>query len=794
MRQKYSVIAAFALAMTLLASCGKNEAEPRGIVPRPVQMEAGKGSFEFDASTRISADSEEGLKEAERFAELFTVPAGFTPAVVSEGDAEVRLVTDSSLSPEAYSLKVTKRGIDISASGSEGFFYAFQSLRQLLPPQLERNTAVPEMEWKAGTVTVSDEPRFEYRSLMLDAARHFIPKDEVIKLIDCAAMLKINTLHLHLTDDNGWRIEIKEYPSLTAVGASRVDRGEEHFAGRRNPRPGEPVVPGGFYTQDDIREIVAYAADRHIEVIPEIDMPAHSNAAIASYPDLCCPVVHEHLGVLPGLGGRKAEIILCAGKESVFDFMENVLDEIMELFPSRFIHIGGDEAVKTYWRKCPLCQSRIRSEGLANEEDLQGYFMDRISKYVRSKGREVIGWDELTNSSFLPENSIIMGWQGEGTAAFKAADMGHRFILTPAKKLYLIRYQGPQWFEPITYFGNNTLKDVYEYEPTASSGWKDSYGDLLMGVQASLWTEFSFTPEMAEYMIFPRLAALAEVAWSPLEARDWTAFLQALDNYDERLDAKGVTWAKSMYNVQHKSVPEDGVLKVTLECIRPDAEIRCTADGRDPDLESSLYDRALTVKEPVRIKARTFTGGKSLGKMLDLSISWNAATAKDIIDSNADLAYVLTNGVRGSLKNTDGEWATSRGKEPLRFTVDMGESEKLGSLSLGCLTFYSQGIHKPSSVQIEVSDDNVNFKTVASRKWSDDEIFVENHAVADILSGEELLVKNHAVEDLSFDLGGALGRYVRITAASPGPCPESHVHPGFWSKVCFDEVVVETVD
>ena len=449
--------------------------------------------------------------------------------------------------------------------------------------------------------------RHAYRGMHLDVARFFMPREHVLRLIECMAQLKLNKLHLHLTDDNGWRLEIKRYPRLTEVGAWRVDRPGVPFPARRNPAPGEPTPVGGFYTQDDIREIVAYAAERQIEVIPEIDVPAHSNAALAAYPEYACPVVDRYIGVLPGLGGRNADIIFCAGNERTFGFLQNILDEVLELFPSRYIHLGGDEAWKTHWETCPLCQARIRREKLASVEELQGYFMRRVCDYVRSKGREVIGWDELTNSR-LPEGVIIQGWQGYGQAALKAAAQGHRFILTPARVLYLIRYQGPQRFEPVTYFGNNTLQDVYGYEPVQED-WAPEYESLLMGVQASMWTEFCDTPEDVEYLLFPRLAALAEVAWQPRGAKDWPGFLQRLDTFLPRLDAMGVTYARSMFNIQQRIEPDGGALRVELACIRPDVEIRYTTDGSEPAADSPLYAEPLRIEGPVTVKgARTAAG------------------------------------------------------------------------------------------------------------------------------------------------------------------------------------------
>lgn len=367
------------------------------------------------------------------------------------------------------------------------------------------------MEYKIPVMTVNDRPRFGYRGLMIDVSRYFMPKHNLLKIIDVASFLKINKIHLHLVDDNGWRLEIKKYPRLTQVGAWRVKR-DEPFPNRRNQEEGEPVSVGGYYTQNDMREIIRFAALRQIEIIPEIEMPAHTNSSLAAYPELACPVVDRFIGVLPGIGGKNSEIVYCAGNDSVFSFLEDVIDEVSELFPSKYIHLGGDEASKVNWAKCPKCRARMEAEHIEHTEELQSYFMTRMSNYVRSKGKEVMGWDELTNST-LPEGAIIYGWQGFGKAALKAAAQGHRFIMTPARILYFIRYQGPQWFEPLTYFGNNTLKDVYTYEPVQEE-WNPVYEDLLMGVQASMWTEFCNSPDDVEYQLFPRLLALSDIAWA----------------------------------------------------------------------------------------------------------------------------------------------------------------------------------------------------------------------------------------------------------------------------------------
>ena len=744
------------------------------IVPRPTQIVPGRGNFTFSAQTVFAVESQEQAVIARNFIDLFTRAAGITPALnVGREEGQVRFVTDSSLKSEAYLLEITPEQILIKASDTKGFFYALQSIRQLLPAAIESEQPVRNVDWRVPAMTVQDEPRFGFRGLLLDPVRCFIPKKNVLRIIDCMAMLKINKLHFHLTDDNGWRIEIKKYPRLTEIGAWRVDRTDVPFHSRRNPERGEPTPIGGFYTQEDIREIVAYAADRQIEVIPEIDVPAHSNSALAAYPQLACPVVKDFVGVLPGLGGRNSEIIYCAGNDSVFTFLQDVFDEILELFPSRYIHVGGDEARKTNWEKCPLCQKRMKKQRLANEEDLQGYFMKRISDYLRKKGREVIGWDELTNSSFLPEESIILGWQGMGTAALKAAEKGHRFIMTPARVLYLIRYQGPQWFEPVTYFGNNTLKDVFDYEPVQKD-WKPEYESLLMGVQACMWTEFCNKPEDVDYLLFPRLAALAEVAWTPAGTKDWSGFLKRMDAYNAHIAEKGIVYARSMYNIQQTVTSVDGHLEVNLECIRPDVEIHYTLNGSNPAMSSHRYDGPIRVTKTQMVKAATFMNGKQMGETLDLQLTWNKATAKPLLDSKKN-EMLLVNGLRGSLKYTDFEWCNWIRNDSISFTIDLQSQEKLNKLAIGCITNYGMGAHKPKMIRVEVSDDNRTYHTMGELNFSPEEIYLEG------------TFRN----DYSIDMGGVSARYVRVTAEGAGICPDEHVRPGQEARVYFDEVIIE---
>ena len=501
-------------------------------------------------------------------------------------------------------------------------------------------------------------------------------------------------------------------------------------------------------------------------------MPAHSNAALAAYPHLACPTVDKFIGVLPGLGGANADIIYCAGNEEVFTFLQGVIDEVIELFPSQYLHLGGDEAWKTHWKKCPKCQARMKTEGITHVEELQGYFMARMSKYVQSKGKTVMGWDELTNST-VPEGAIIYGWQGLGNAALKAAKQGHKFIMTPARLLYLIRYQGPQWFEPTTYFGNNILKDIYMYEPVQES-WEKGYEDLLMGIQGSMWTEFCNSTNDVTYLIFPRLAAVADVAWSPKGKKDWPSFLKSLDNYLSHLDAKGVIYSEAMYNIQHKSVSENGVLKLSLECERPDVEIKYTMDGTEPDNNSKIYNGILSINKGCTVKCSTFANGVKKGKTLTLNLGWNMATGKKVISKNIT-DKLLTNGVRGSLKQSDFEWTEWYTKDESSFVIDLEESRNVSEIILGCLTNYGMGVHKPLSISIDFSEDGKNYTCAAERKFSKDEIFKEGNYV----------------EDITFDFEKCdKVRYIRVRATDAGMNPENHLRPGQQSRYRFDEIMV----
>lgn len=758
--------------LSFTSVCAQEVTNHASVIPYPASLTNGTGRFIFSEKTIVALEDKGGEQIVKDFFTFMGQRSGFIPKLkVGSKKGDVCFLKDKTLKEEAYHLTVTSTKVIVKAATNKGLFYALQTIRQLLPAVIEGNAMRNDVEWSIPVLDLADEPRFGYRGLMVDVARCFIPKENLLRIIDCMGMLKLNFLHLHLTDDNGWRLEIKQYPLLTEIGSKRVDRTGILFPERRNQRQGEPVVDHGYYTQDDIREIVAYAANRQIEVIPEIAMPGHSNAALAAYPLLACPVVDKYISVVPGLGGTHSDILYCVGNDSVYTFLQNVLDEVISLFPSRYIHLGGDAVKRTHWKECPVCQSLMEKEELNTEKDLLGYFMRRLDRYVRGKGRKVMGWEEVMDAN-LSKGAVIFDWHGYGHGAMKAGEHGHQFVLAPTDVMYLNRRQGPQWFEPMAFEGENTLEEIYKYEPIERY-WTMSMRSSVMGMQASLWTEFCEKPEDAEYLLFPRLAAVAETAWSLPIAKRWNRFLSTLDNYMERWTIKGLKPARSMYNIEHEIVPEFGNLKVSLKTQRPDVEIRYTLDGRMPQANSTVYRRPWVVKESQVVKCATFKDGKQMGEVLELPIVMNESTGKNLLRSNPVERRVV-NGLRGSLKCTDSEWAFWTNNDSIALTLDMGGRKKLKRLSFGCLNDFGMGIHKPESVEVWLSDNEVSYWKITEKTFALNDIFKEGCRV----------------DDLSFDIDDS-ARYVRVIMKGVGVCPETHVRPGQDAKIYIDEIMVE---
>jgi hexosaminidase len=514
------------------------------VIPQPTRVTTGSGQFVVDASTVIWTDG----ANADRGRQLaaYLAPAtGFTLEVRSGGNAppgSIQLRRDASLGQalgrEGYRLRVGPGGVVAQAAEPAGLFYAMQTIRQLLPPEIFRGSQVASVTWSLPAVEIEDVPRFPWRGAHLDVGRHFMPKEFVKKYIDLLALHKMNSFHWHLTEDQGWRIEIKKYPRLTEVGAWRKETlvGKPNRDTTKNTYSG--TRHGGFYTQDDVREVVAYAAERFVNVVPEIEMPGHAQAAIAAYPWLGNNP-NRQLEVWTRWGVN--ENILNAEPRTIA-FMQDVLAEVLELFPSRFIHVGGDEAVKTQWRSSPRAQARIRELGLKNEAELQSWFIHQMDTYLTSRGRRLVGWDEILEGGLAP-GATVMSWRGvQGGIA--AARAGHDVVMAPTTYTYLDYYQSANRdSEPPAIGGLLPLDSVYGFEPIPAA-LEPQYAKHVLGAQGQLWTEYMPNSRRVEYMAFPRMTALAEVVWTPKERKDFTDFRRRLDVHLRRLDAVGVSYRK----------------------------------------------------------------------------------------------------------------------------------------------------------------------------------------------------------------------------------------------------------
>ena len=531
------------ILFTFLIACAgpeqiKIEPSKYPIIPKPQKLVEQPGSFVFNDSTNLIFDKSkpELLQLAEYVHQQFGVPMGvpFTENLNAESNALI-LKLDAQLKGKegSYRLTITPDKIEIVAAGARGLFYGLQSLRQLLPYAIESRDLVEGVQWQVPCAQIEDGPRFPYRGMHLDVGRHFFPVSFIKKYIDLLALQKMNYFHWHLTEDQGWRIEIKKYPRLTQVGAFRKQTLTTHGAEKPYIYDGQPY--GGYYTQDQIREVVDYARKRFVTIVPEIEMPGHSSAALAAYPELGCTggpyKVQDRWGIFKD--------VYCAGNEKTFQFLEDVLSEVVELFPGKYIHIGGDECPKDRWKACPKCQARIKAEGLKDEHELQSYFIQRIEKFLLTKNRYIIGWDEILEGGLAPQ-ATVMSWRGiKGGIA--AAKQHHDVIMTPTSHCYLNFYQADPATQPLAIGGFTTLQKVYFYEPIPQELTPEE-AKYILGAQGNVWTEYIETGDEVEYMAFPRASALAEVVWTAREQKNWFDFLSRLEGFYRHLYALGVNY------------------------------------------------------------------------------------------------------------------------------------------------------------------------------------------------------------------------------------------------------------
>ncbi len=552
------------------------------------------------------------------------------------------------LGREGYTLDVLPDRIVIAAAAPAGIFYGEQTLYQLLPAAVELAAPPANVAWEVPCVAILDTPRFSWRGMHLDVSRHFFPKEFIKQYIDILSRYKLNMFHWHLTDDQGWRLEIKRYPRLTEVGAWRVDREGQPWDGRLPQQPGEKATYGGFYTQDDVREIVAYAQKRFITIVPEIEMPAHSVAALAAYPQYSCE--GKPLTVLPG-GYWPNSDIYCAGNDSTFVFLQNILTEVMDLFPGRFIHIGGDEADKTMWKQCPKCQARIREEHLKDEEELQSYFVKRIESFLSSKGRSLVGWDEILQGGIAPR-ATVMSWRGI-QGGIDAAKSGHDVVMTPTHFCYFDYYQGKDG-EPPAIGGYLPIDTVYTFDPVPA-GFTPEEAEHVLGVQANLWAEYVPTPEHAEYMLLPRMLALSEVGWSTPDRKSYPDFLSRLERQYTRLADMGVNFRvpPPIGRWGREVLTRDTVF--TIGCPVKEGAVRYTLDGSIPGQDSPEYNAPLQVGSDVVLNARTVL---PCGRM-----SNNVSTSFMFVDPAVNgLAYRYYEGRWDTLPGFDSLVPVSQGR------------------------------------------------------------------------------------------------------------------------------------
>ena len=609
----------------------------QSVIPVPLKMEQGTGSFLLSEKTKLYTNLQGGE------AELWENYLKALPVQLKEARKKDRkqmlflLITPKTTqlpSPESYTLSVTSQRIEIRATSGAGLFYGMQTLLQLMQPASTGSYSVPSVE-------IEDTPRFAYRGLMLDVSRHFSTKEFIKKQIDALAYYKINRLHLHLTDAAGWRLEIKKYPLLTDFAAWRTDPTWKKWwnGGRKYLRYDEPGASGGYYTQDDIREILEYARQHYITVIPEIEMPSHSEEVLAAYPQLSCS------------GEPYKNSDFCVGNEETFTFLENVLTEVMELFPSEYIHVGGDEAGKSAWKTCPKCQKRMKDEHLANVDELQSYLIHRIEKFLNNHGRRLLGWDEILQGGIAP-NATVMSWRGE-EGGIAAVTSGHHAIMTPGAYCYLDSYQDAPYSQPEAIGGYLPLKKVYAYDPVPASLTAEQ-AKLVYGVQGNLWVEYIPTPEHVEYMIYPRMLALAEVAWSAPERKSWPDF------HTRALSA--------VADLQKK--------------------------GYHPfDLSKEIGSRPESL-QPVSHLA--------LGKKVTYNSSYSPHYP-------AQGNTALTDGIRGDWTYGDGSWQGFISDNRLDVTIDMEKETPIHSVTAAFMQVVGAEVFLPETVIISISDDGINF-------------------------------------------------------------------------------------
>lgn len=622
----------FALILMFKAYSQDKGNDKISIIPEPVKLTQKPGTFTLKNSTVINLISPDGgtVEVAVQLAKAIERPTGFTTVIrknAAEGTINLKLLSaaDKELGKEGYLLSITSKSVTITANKPAGLFYGVQSFLQLLPKEIESKSVARSVKWTAPCVEVKDYPRFGWRGLMFDVSRHFFTKEQVKDYIDQMVKFKLNLLHLHLTDDEGWRIEIKSLPKLTSVGAWNVKK-VGTFGDFSEPSPDEPRNYGGFYTQDDIRELVKYAKDRFVDILPEVDVPGHSLAAVASYPELSCTPGAENYKVRSGekimewpANGHFYGLVdntLCPANEKVYAFLDKVFTELAQLFPFQYIHVGGDECARNFWEKSDAIKALMQKENLKNLDEVQSYFEKRVEKIVESKGKKIIGWDEILEGGLAP-NAAVMSWRGI-KGGIEAAKMGHEVVMSPTTFVYIDYMQGDASFEPPVY-ATLRLNKTYEFEPVPD-GVDPKY---IKGGQGNLWTEQVYNMRHAEYMTWPRGLAIAEAVWSPKSKRNWDDFAGRVEKQFGRFDVAQIKFAPSIYDPIIKAQKKgDSLVMVEMETEIKGLNIYYSFDNSFPDNFYPKYTEPVIIpKDASLMRVITYRDGKPIGRMISIPVS-----------------------------------------------------------------------------------------------------------------------------------------------------------------------------
>ena len=766
-------IATFLLLGLCLIGTSQAQENEYQLLPFPAQFAAGEGRFTVQPSTQLVFTLKDPAQKqaADLLAQYLQKAGGFGPkrvqwtAPLAKGKNIIfQKGTAKKYGLEGYMLRVFKDRVLIEAEAGPGYFYAVQTLLQLFPSEIYGTQKLETLTLPVCDIV--DRPRFEHRGLMLDVARHFMPLEFIKKQLDLMALHKLNTFHWHLTDDQGWRIEIKRYPNLTKIGAQRPQTLVGHYY-QYYPQQFDGTPHGGFYTQAQIKEVVAYAQARHITIIPEIEMPGHASAALAAYPNLGC---EPQKGYAVGTRWGVYDDVFCP-KEETFTFLQNVLTEVMALFPGKYIHIGGDECPKEAWKNSAFCQELMKKQKLANEEELQSYFIGRIAKFVASKGKAIIGWDEILEGGLAP-GATVMSWRGE-EGGIEAARKKHRVIMSPNGWVYLDHYQSDPNTEPLAIGGDLPLQKIYEYEPIPSE-LSAAEAPYIQGVQANLWTEYVPTTAHAEYMIYPRASALAELAWMPKGPRNFEDFAIRLKHHLTRLDQLGVNYAKRIFDVAAETqLSTEEQLQVRLIKKDSDSHIHYTLDGSQPTTASTRYEMPITLAKTTTVKAITTSGGTLEQTFYIHRAKGKKYTYAQPPSSRSDeFENKLTDGVVGRTPKSRKDWVLF-GEKGMDVVIDLGSVRPVTKVNLNILKAIQENGFPPQSVEIAISRDGKDFKEALSQP------------VRYGLEGEWQLMPIVA------DFKTARGRYVRIKATNAGPAPAGHPYAGRPTWFGIDEVVVE---